>query len=76
MLDKEEFKEYLDNNYEFLFGNSDHIVLMYRTTEPHCYVARALPMGLCAYGDTAEEAKEKLVRMFSSLVNAYCSLPI
>ena len=71
----EEHKQYLADTYDKLFGRDDFVVVMYRNTEPHVYVARVLSLGLSAYGDTAEEAKEKLVRMFSSLVHAYCSLP-
>ena len=32
--------------------------------EMKCYVARLLPLGLTTYGETQEEANEKLVRMF------------
>lgn len=71
VLDKEELKKYVDADYEFLFGKPNRIVLMYRTVKPHCYVARALGLGLTAYGDTVEEAKENLVRMFKSLVDVY-----
>lgn len=75
MESSEDFKKYLADNYEYLFGRDHRIVVLYRTTEPHCYVARVPTMGITAYGDTADEATEKLVRMFESLVNTYSKMP-
>ena len=71
----EDFKQYIEDNYEYLFGRDHRIVVMYRTAEPHCYVARVPTMGITAYGDTPDEATEKLVRIFESLVHAYSKIP-
>jgi hypothetical protein len=35
---------------------------------PLKFAARCLPLGLTAYGQTEEEAWEKLIRMFDSMI--------
>jgi hypothetical protein len=35
------------------------------------FVARCIPLGLTAYGDTQAEANDKLVRMFGSYMSAF-----
>ncbi len=62
MESSEDFKKYLEDNYEYLFGKPDRIVVMYRTAEPHCYVARAWPPRNMAYETTPATGLTRIVK--------------
>lgn len=60
--------------WEKQFGKDSLIVILYHH-ERKTYVARAPSLGLTAYGDTKDEAVDKLQRMFIGLLRTWSNTP-
>ncbi len=66
--------ENTDGAWERQFGRDSSVVVLYQPLRK-VYAARVPELGLTAYGDTIEEAVERLQRMFTAWSKYWATVP-